>query len=198
MILYELMGNNESNPVYQTLQNENYFRQHSFLRSVVYASLNSKRPFLSQTIIKAMNYHAITCLHSSAGEYRPCSVNVGGFSPPEHYRVNDLMDDFVNSVNRHWETSQPIWLSAHVLWKLNWIHPFINGNGRTARAACYFVLCVKAGGLIGGSTLLPELLRIHKSRYVKALKRADNGDLLPLCNLIIELLDEQKHAAPNA
>ncbi|MEX1365172.1 MAG: Fic family protein [Nannocystaceae bacterium] len=26
----------------------------------------------------------------------------------------------------------------YTLWRLNWIHPFVEGNGRTARAACYY------------------------------------------------------------
>ena len=95
-----------------------------------------------------INYHAIACLHTNAGEYRPCSVKVGGYAPPEHYRVNTLMDDFVNVVNHRWDKADPIWLTAYVLWRLNNIHPFINGNGRTARAACYFVLCVKVEGWV--------------------------------------------------
>ena len=56
------------------------------------------------------------------------------------------MDDFVNTVNRAWEKADELTLGAYVLWRLNHIHPFINGNGRTARAASYFVICLKLGG----------------------------------------------------
>ena len=59
------------------------------------------------------------------------------------------MDDFVNLINLYWESGDTVRLSAEVLWRLNFIHPFINGNGRTARAACYFVLCVKCGWMSG-------------------------------------------------
>ena len=69
---------------------------------MVSASLGFARPLLSQTVIKALNYHAIACLHANAGEYRPCPVKVGKYEPPEHHRVNALMDDFVNVVNRRW------------------------------------------------------------------------------------------------
>ena len=62
-------------------------------------------------------------------------VTVGDYHPPEHYRVQALMDDFVNNVNRSWENADPVVLATLVLWRLNNIHPFINGNGRTARAA---------------------------------------------------------------
>ncbi|MDE0331092.1 MAG: Fic family protein [Nitrospinae bacterium] len=167
---------------------------------MVTVALRTQRPFLSQALIKALNYHAIACLHVNAGEYRPCEVKVGSYEPPAHYRVQALMDDFVNLVNRYWENEDPVLLSAFVLWQLNVIHPFINGNGRTARACCYFVLCVKSGGWISGKTILPELLRQHREEYVSALQYADNAAtqktsnqeaLKPLCELIRKLLDIQ-------
>jgi Fic family protein len=163
---------------------------------MVIASLKMGRPFLSQHIIKALNFQAITCLHTNAGEYRPCPVTVGDYEPPAHYRVSALMDDFVNSVNRGWD-QDPVALATLVLWRLNHIHPFINGNGRTARAASYFVLCVKAGGWLPGDTILPELLRRHRPDYVAALKQADdtlrqgNLDLSALHGLVTRLLDTQ-------
>ncbi|WP_425501562.1 Fic family protein [Roseobacter ponti] len=147
--------------------------------------------------MKAINFHAIACLHSNAGQYRPGPVQVGEYLPPAHYRVPDLMDDFVNLTNRQWDASDPVELSAFVLWKLNHIHPFVNGNGRTARAASYFVLCVKLGGWLEGDTILPELLRANREEYVEALKlvdeSADNGsvDLSPLHKIIADHLTTQ-------
>lgn len=195
MILFELVGR-EDDPVYQELEIANGNRQYDFLRSIVVASLKVGRPFLSHNILKSLNFQAITCLHTNAGEYRPCGVVVGDYTPPEHYRVSALMDDFVNTVNRNWE-SDPVVLSTYVLWRLNNIHPFINGNGRTARAACYFVLCLKANGWLRGDTILPELLRQNRADYVTALKKADesalngNLDLTELHSLVSRLLAEQ-------
>ena len=200
MILSELTGYDENHPVYKELAVTNNIRQYSFLESIIQTSLNIGRPFLSQTVLKAINYHAIACLHTKAGEYRPCEVQVGNYTPPAYFRVNDLMDDLVNQINRAWETENTITLAAHVLWRLNFIHPFINGNGRTARSACYFVLCVKAGGLFGGNTILPELLLRERNEYVNALKEVDErvlqekhreDYLRPLEILIIKLLAEQ-------
>lgn len=115
------------------------------------------------------------------------------------------MDDFINTVNRTWESADALALSAFVLWRLNHIHPFINGNGRTARAASYFVLCVKLGFWLPGATILPELLRRERPRYVEALRAADASikagslDLSQLHALMAELLEEQiASAAPPA
>ena len=91
-----------------------------------------------------------------------------------------------------------------VLWRLNHIHPFINGNGRSARAACYFVICLKLNGWLPGSKILPELLRQNRVEYVDVLKQVDASynagalDLTPLRTLIEKLLVQQVTPAPVA
>ena len=176
MIVYELTGT-EQRSEYQNLEKSNLVRQLKFLQSIVTTAVSLERKLLSQTIIKALNFHAIACLHVNAGEYRPCQVDVGTdenlYIPPEHYRVEALMEDFVNSVNVNWDRADPILLSSFVLWRLNYIHPFINGNGRTARACCYFVLCMKADGLLPGKEYLPRLLKRENAQCIDALKYAD-------------------------
>lgn len=196
MILFELTQS-EEHPSYQELEVANGNRQYDFLRSIVVASLQMQRPFLSQHVLKALNFQAITCLHTNAGEYRPCEVKVGNHQPPAQFRVSALMDDFVNTVNLNWYNADPVVLATWILWRLNFIHPFINGNGRTARAAAYFVLCVKAGGWLAGDVILPELIRRNRDEYVAALQRADQTaatgepDLSVLHALLTRLLDEQ-------
>lgn len=196
MILFEITGT-EDHPSYQELEISNGNRHYSFLQSIVVASLQMGRPFLPQHVIKALNFHAITCLHTAAGEYRPCPVRVGEHTPPAHYRVGALMDDFINLVNRNWEQADAVALATHVLWRLNYIHPFINGNGRTARAASYFVLCCKAGGWLPGNIILPELLKRNRSEYVAAHQAADASfeagalNLTDLHLLVTRLLNEQ-------
>ncbi|MFN0315715.1 MAG: Fic family protein [Burkholderiales bacterium] len=152
-------------------------------------------------MINALNFQAITCLHTNPGEYRPCPVTVGDYVPPDHYRVHALMDDFINVVNRIWDSTDPVVLAAWVLWRMNLIHPFINGNGRTARASSYFVLCVKSGGWLPGKTILPELIVRERVSYVEALKHADNSmktgpeDVSKLHALMSRLLEEQLSTA---
>lgn len=196
MILFELTLT-EEHSAYQALEISNGGRQYDFLRSIVTAAVAVDRGFLSQTVIKALNYQAIACLHTNAGDYRPCEVEVGDYRPPQHFRVQALMDDFVNQVNLAWNTTDALALASYVLWRMNNIHPFINGNGRTARAACYFVLCVKSGGWIAGQPILPERIRGRQADYVSALKKADRSatlgevDLGPLHELLSDLMSQQ-------
>jgi Fic family protein len=195
MVLFELVGS-EQNPHYQKLAVENGDRQYDFLRSIVEAAIALNRT-VSLEIIKALNNQAISCLHVSAGEFRPCNVTVGNHQPCQFWQVQAQMESFVDEVNRAWDGADPVVLAAFALWKLNFIHPFINGNGRTARAVAYFILCVKSGGWLPGQPILPELLTMRRPDYVKALQAADASlstgalDFSELHKLLSALISQQ-------
>ena len=173
MVLYEFTGRTESDPSYQLLASRNLIGQYYFLESVILASINSNWKKVSSRLIKSFNHHAIAGLHEFPGQYRPCPVKVGDFLPPEHHRVPTLMDEFVNDLNRWWESANAIALGSYALWKLNHIHPFVNGNGRTARALCYYLICVRTGVLLTGRPILPELIYENRTECISVLKRAD-------------------------
>ena len=197
MNLYELQGT-ESNPVYQDVAASNNARHYDFLISMVQAAIKSNKPWLSESLVKAINFHAIVALHDQAGQYRSHQVQVGqDYLPPEHYRVQSLMEDFVNQVNWLWQSAKLTQLASHALWKLNSIHPFVNGNGRTARAVCYYILCVKAGGPLPGQMIVPDIIRQPPMRteYVDALKAADQGNISALNELIVRALTQQLSSA---
>ena len=200
MILFELCNETEEHPIYHSMALSNGERHYSFLKSAVEAALKIEGgDYLSQTLIKALNFHAIACLHPYAGEYRPCEVLAGERRCPKPHRVSSLMDDFVDKVNRYWETVDPVTLAAVIISRLNYIHPFINGNGRTARATGYFALCLKMGGWLPGSIILPELLRREYDAYIKVLQHSHRSPapgqhddrFAPMISLLNDLLIEQ-------
>ena len=127
-----------------------------------------------------------------------CRITVGKKNDfPESWELPDLMDDFVNGFNPGWAESDALELATDAFWRLNRIHPFINGNGRTARATCLFVLCLKAGGWINFSPILPELIRENRNDYVEILRSTDetesNGKLniQPLIDFLAKLTSWQ-------
>jgi Fic family protein len=91
------------------------------------------------------------------------------------------MDRFCTTIEENWYNWKPTEVAAYGLWRLNWIHPFIEGNGRTARAASYFLLCVRNGSLLPGKKIIPERIRENRAAYEEALQKADSawvsGDL---------------------
>ena len=196
MSVFDIVGATENHPVYQELEASNRDRQYSFLESVVQTALALGRPFLTYDIVRALNYHAIAYLHVAPGQFRQKEVAVfnngrAEYVPPKAFEVEAEMGKFMSVVQEKWRAADAIALGAYVLWAINVIHPFENGNGRTARAACYFVICTKLGSWLGGQPILPELLRVSRQRYVSALRAADAGEFLELISLINELLSDQ-------
>jgi Fic family protein len=108
--------------------------------------------------------------------------------------------DLCDYVNENWRTKPPIHLAAYCLWRLNWIHPFTDGNGRTARALCYLVLCVSLGYKLPGANTIPDQISKDKSPYYKALESADleckneRVDLSQLQDYLSELLANQLYS----
>lgn len=68
---------------------------------------------------------------------------------------------------------RPAHLSAYLMWRMNWIHPFFGGNGRTSRAISYLALCAKLGFVLPGTKTIPELIAEDRDPYYKALRLAD-------------------------
>lgn len=199
MIVSNYVLGDEKHSIYAELAEENNARLLSFVRSLVKVAKEEDKLYLSQTLLKAMNFHAIACLHIKAGEYRPCEVQAGELTIPPYYQVPDLMDDFINNVNRTWEQPPPIALAAYVLWKLVRIHPFVNGNGRTARAACYFVLCLCDCVSLDHTPAIPDLLDDHREEYINALLETDESyskkegsqiALVPIIALLEKLINK--------
>ena len=59
------------------------------------------------------------------------------------------------------------------MWKVNWIHPFSGGNGRTSRAVSYLVLCARLGYQLPGTDTIPEQIVSNREPYYQALDAAD-------------------------
>ena len=79
-------------------------------------------------------------------------------------------------VNTNLHERSPFHLSAYVMWRHNWIHPFTDGNGRTSRMLSYIVLSVLLGYELPGSPTIPELIQNDRSTYFEALESADAAD----------------------
>ena len=79
-----------------------------------------------------------------AGRYRTSGVRISGanFVPPNALKIDDLMTELINWVN---EYPIDIVIKAAIFHhRFVWIHPFFDGNGRTARLI-FNLLLMQAG-----------------------------------------------------
>ena len=152
-------------------------------------------------LLWALNHVAVANISQFGGRFRKEPIYVGNHKPPHFNEVSDWMDRFTSTIQENWYIWTETELAAYGLWRLNWIHPFIEGNGRTARAACYFLLCVRAGFLLPGTKIVPERIRESRGSYEAALTAADRAwdaghlDFTEMEKYLARLLQEQLEEA---
>jgi len=95
------------------------------------------------------------------------------YTPPAHTEIQNQLEAFFVQLANMWRDAQPIEVAAYAIWRINWIHPFKNGNGRCARAFAYACLCLKYGFILPGSPTILDLIMTSKSDFEIALNRSD-------------------------
>jgi Fic family protein len=130
---------------------------------------------LRPSVVQAMQRIAIKDIYTCAGNFRTGPVVIHGTShqPPNPEDIPRLVEELCDYVNDNWQQSTPVHLSAYVMWRVNWIHPFAGGNGRTSRAVSYLALLAKLGYKLPGTPTIPELIVDKRQPYYEALDAAD-------------------------
>lgn len=158
------------------LEAANSLRQADQVRNYVLQALDGSRPFkLRPSTILDLNRCAIDGLDAYAGNWRPAGIEIGQskHEPPGGHLVPELVEELCDYVNDNWTVRSGVHLASFVMWRLNWIHPFTDGNGRTSRATSYLVLCVREGMLLPGRETIPEQIVSNRQPYYEALEDAD-------------------------
>jgi Fic family protein len=158
---------------------ENGLRQFNLALEVIRSHVKDKeRPFkLRAGPILQLHREALDGLHRLAGTFRNTPVKIVGskHQPPHESMVADEIQSMCEYVNDNWATKSAAHLAAYVLWKMNWIHPFADGNGRTARAVSYVVFSIRLDSLLPGTPTIPEQIATDKQPYYKGLEVADEA-----------------------
>jgi len=156
------------------IQEQNLLRQYDLLTNCVQIVLAKGIEAFDKYMLWSLNAAAVSNIAQFGGRFREQPIYVGNHIPPHFRDVPNLVDQFISVIHEIWMIeTHPTILPAYALWRLNWIHPFIEGNGRTARAACYLLLCVRHGALLPGKKIVPERIRENRDPYYAALGSAD-------------------------
>ncbi|CAF3629388.1 unnamed protein product [Rotaria sordida] len=114
-----------------------------------------------------------------AGHLRQHQVYVGSFVPPAADEVPSYLEDFLFWLNSLEDTRDlhAIELAAIAHYKFVYIHPFIDGNGRTGRLLMNLIL-MRSG--------FPPVIIKKSDRlaYYSYLDQANDGDVRPLIRFI--------------
>ena len=115
----------------------------------------------------------------NAGKYRIGQVRVAGasFMPPPADRVKPMINELLQTLKQNPDELGPMELVAFFHHKLAYIHPFLDGNGRTARLLMNVIL-------VRNGYPFTVLLKVDRPKYLRALSEADNGNLVPFANFV--------------
>lgn len=182
----------------------NGLRQFDAGRSHILTALERGGPFrLRVSHLLGLQREALQGISQYAGNFRPAGVAIQGskHEPPGAHVVPALIEDMCDYVNESWVEKSAIHLASYVMWRLNWIHPFADGNGRTSRIASYMVLCIKLGAELPGLPTIPDQIVKNREPYFDALDAADAAcregrvDVSKMEELLSGMLAKQLHGA---
>ncbi|MEX0896341.1 MAG: Fic family protein [Patescibacteria group bacterium] len=161
-------------------------KDHHDAVELVYELVDKKsRPTLSEHLIRSLHQLVVKKTDEDiAGKYRKTNVFIAGAKhiPPKAMQVPIEMRELLRWYSKEQNKMHPIELSAIFHHKLVHIHPFIDGNGRTARLVMN-VLLLRAG------YPLAVILKNDRKKYYRALQLADTGDLTLLIRFISQAVE---------
>lgn len=134
------------------------------------------------TEAKILQLHEIILkgIEPDAGNYRNSGVILTGatFTPPRSSEVSQQVRDLLEWLNKNIEEYSPIELAAIFHHKFVRIHPFSEGNGRTARLLLNAILMKE------GYPFIINITNKDRAKYLEALQEADMGNLEAFVNFI--------------
>lgn len=102
--------------------------------------------------------------------------------PPEAREVPHHMQNFVRWMRTNQGKLHPIELAALAHHRLVFIHPFSDGNGRTARLLMNLLLMQQGYPLV-------TVLKNDRKKYYDVLEKADRGRVEPLVRLCVQAVE---------
>jgi Fic family protein len=105
-----------------------------------------------------------------AGAYRDAQVFITGteYIPPPAGEVPVLMKELSSDLEQKWNSEHPVNLAAYAHQRLVDIHPFEDGNGRTARLLMNLILINKGYQIVS----IPPIFR---QEYINAINKGRRG-----------------------
>ncbi len=125
---------------------------------------------------------------SVAGQYRDHQVFITGteYIPPRPEDIPEQMEDFICELEIKKQLLHPVELAAFAHRRLVDIHPFADGNGRTARLLMNMILINRGYQPV---TIAP-VLRLEYYDALRAAQRAEKPTDQPFFSLIAECENE--------
>jgi Fic/DOC family len=192
--------------IYKEIVASNQLRMMDLLKDSVMLTIENPS-FFNQNMIFALHHAAMSFLLDEPAKYRrhDVSITYSDHIPPPAKDVPSLMLETIQTIRETLMQPEPdamnhIIIASYALWRINWIHPFEDGNGRLSRAICYLIINVGFRGWFKSKRNIPDIISHKEIEYQKLLRDTDlslensNLDLIPLTKFVFNCLYEQLEA----
>lgn len=146
---------------------------------------HKKKITFSEQLMKSLHQLVTQNIEKQwAGRYRNASVRITGtpHQPPDAMDIPSLMNNLVRWVGDRQSKMHVVELAAILQHKFVFIHPFFDGNGRTARLIMNIFLLQKGYPLT-------IILKNDRKRYYHVLQEADKNNYQPLVEFVAKAVE---------
>jgi Fic family protein len=157
-------------PLREHFEAINHDKAFNFLESLV-----RRKTKITENAIKEMHKIILSGIDDRhAGKYRDVNVRILGAvkTPPRFEKIPGEMAAFLKEFDENPRRLNDIELSAFIHYRLVEIHPFTDGNGRTARLLMNLFLMSRGYPVT-------MVLKVDRKKYYDRLRKADQGDMKP-------------------
>lgn len=174
----------------------------NLIESLNFIDENIDKYSIDKEFILELQKHVVAGLKregdDEAGNWRTKEVSIAGseYQPPNHYDVPDLMKELIEYINQPESDRYNLLRIAISHHRFVWIHPFNNGNGRTARLLTYAMLCKNSYILHNNLRLFnpTAVFACNRQKYYALLSEADKGTdegILNWCEYMLDGIKEE-------
>jgi Fic family protein len=164
----------------ETLEAKNHPKAIEFIESLV----DAKNEITEDVVL---HVHKLIMLNiaEDAGHYRTTRVRITGasFMPPPSSEVKPRTNELLRWLRENPDEHTPIELAAVFHHRFVQIHPFTEGNGRTARLLMNAIL------MKNGYPFIAIVPNRDRPKYLKTLMEADLGNISAFVNFIARCVE---------
>lgn len=175
-------------PLKDQLEAINHAKALDFIKNL--ASIRKSHQFITEKDILNIHKIILTSINDpAAGSYRKADVFIRGVDVefPSPHKVPYLMKDFGKWLEGQ-QDAHPAKVAADAHFRLVSIHPFIDGNGRTARLLMNLIL------IINGYPMA-VVRNEERTEYLEAVNRGQTKhDLMPFYKMMIVAIERSLDA----
>ena len=164
----------------ETLEAKNHPEAIEFIERLVDAKSE-----LSEDVILQLHRLIMSNITEDAGHYRTMGVRITGatFMPPPSSEAKPRIDELLKWLRENPDELTPIELATVFHHRFVQIHPFSQGNGRTAR------LLMNALLMKDGYPFIAIVPKLDRPKYLKTLMEADLGNTSSFVNFIARCVE---------